>query len=71
MQTVVTYTVLLGTLVLSVIALFHVGGAFRHPLDLFGKGGFSGIQAVAFALFLFAAFEWVTTTAEEARGPHR
>jgi amino acid transporter len=69
MQTVVTYTVLLGTLVLSVIAVFHVGGAFRRPLDLFGMGGFSGIQAVAFALFLFAAFEWVTTTAEEARTP--
>ena len=68
-QTVVTYSVLVGTSVLSVIALFHVGGAFRRPLDLFGKGAFSGIQAVAFALFLYAAFEWVTTTAEEARRP--
>ena len=27
------------------------------------------MQAVAFALFLYAAFEWVTTTAEEARTP--
>jgi amino acid transporter len=68
-QTIVTYTVLAGTSVLSIVALFHVGGAFRHPLDLFGKGTFSGIQAVAFALFLYAAFEWVTTTAEEARTP--
>lgn len=68
-QTVVTYTVLAGTAILSVVALFHVGGAFRHPFDLFGKGSFSGIQAVAFALFLYAAFEWVTTTAEEARTP--
>jgi amino acid transporter len=68
-QTVVTYTVLAGTSILSLIALFHVGGAFHHPLDLFGKGTFSGIQAVAFALFLYAAFEWVTTTAEEARAP--
>jgi amino acid transporter len=68
-QTVVTYTVLAGTSILSVVALFHVGGAFHHPLDLFGKGTFSGIQAVAFALFLYAAFEWVTTTAEEARAP--
>ena len=68
-QTVVTYTVLTGTAVLSVVALFHVGGAFPHPFDLFGKGAFSGIQAVAFALFLYAAFEWVTTTAEEARTP--
>ena len=68
-QTVVTYTVLTGTAGLSVVALFHVGGAFPHPFDLFGKGTFSGIQAVAFALFLYAAFEWVTTTAEEARTP--
>ena len=68
-QTVVTYTVLTGTSILSVVALFHVGGAFKHPFDLFGRGTFSGIQAVAFALFLYAAFEWVTTTAEEARTP--
>jgi amino acid transporter len=68
-QTVVTYTVLTGTAVLSIVAMFHVGGAFRHPFDLFGKGSFSGIQAIAFALFLYAAFEWVTTTAEEARTP--
>ncbi len=69
-QTVVTYTVLTGTMILSVAALFHVGGAFHQPLNLFGHGSFSGIQAVAFAVFLYAAFEWVTTTAEEARAPH-
>ncbi len=69
MQTLVTYSVLSGTVVLSIIALFHVGGAFHHPFDLFGKGAFSGVQALAFALFLYAAFEWVTTTAEEARTP--
>jgi len=68
-QTAVTYTVLAGTAALSAVALFHVGGTFHHPFDLFGKGTFSGIQAVAFALFLYAAFEWVTTTAEEARTP--
>jgi len=68
-QTLVTYTVLTGTAILSVLALFHVGGAFHRPFELFGKGTFSGIQAVAFALFLYAAFEWVTTTAEEARTP--
>ena len=68
-QTIVTYVVLTGTAVLSVVALLHVGGAFRHPFNLFGGGGFSWIQAVAFALFLYAAFEWVTTTAEEARTP--
>ena len=68
-QTMVTYTVLVSTVVISIVAIFHVGGAFTTPLNLFGNGGFSGIQAIAFALFLFAAFEWVTTTAEEARTP--
>jgi amino acid transporter len=68
-QTIVTYTVLAGTSVLSIIAIFHVGGAFHQPFNLFGGGSFSGIQAIAFALFLYAAFEWVTTTAEEARRP--
>ena len=68
-QTLVTYTVLSGTAILCVIALFHVGGSFHQPFNLFGKGAFSGVQAVAFALFLYAAFEWVTTTAEEARTP--
>jgi APA family basic amino acid/polyamine antiporter len=68
-QTVVTYAVLSGTAILSIVALLHIGGSFPQPLDLFGKGATSGIQAVAFALFLYAAFEWVTTTAEEARTP--
>lgn len=66
-QTIVTYTVLAGTSALSVVALFHIGGGFQHPFTLFPENGFSGVQAVAFALFLYAAFEWVTTTAEEAR----
>lgn len=69
-QTVVTYTVLTGTTVLCVIALTKGGRPLGHPLNLFGKGSFSGVQAVAFALFLYAAFEWVTTTAEEARRPN-
>jgi amino acid transporter len=68
-QALVTYTVLTGTVVLSVIALLHSGNSFHRPFDLFGKGSFSGIQAAAFALFLYAAFEWVTTAAEEARTP--
>jgi len=68
-QTLVTYTVLSGTAVLSVIALLHGGRGLHRPFDLFGNGAFSGVQAIAFALFLYAAFEWVTTTAEEARTP--
>ena len=68
LQSVVTYTVLAATTVLSVIAIFHVGGSFTHPFALFGHGTFSAFQAIAFSLFLYAAFEWVTT-AEEARRP--
>jgi amino acid transporter len=68
-QTLVTYTVLAGTAVLSIVAIFHHGHAWHEPFDPFGEGTFSGVQAIAFALFLYAAFEWVTTTAEEARTP--
>jgi len=69
LQSVVTYTVLAGTAVLSVIALAHPGTPLSHPFSILGNGAFSGVQAIAFALFLYAAFEWVTTTAEEARTP--
>ena len=69
-QTLVTYTVLSGTAMLSrdrplprrrqlPPARSTCSARARSP----------GIQAVAFALFLYAAFEWVTTTAEEARTP--
>jgi amino acid transporter len=67
-QTIVTYTVLASTVVLSVIAIVKPGH-FDHPFGLFRDGPLSGMQAIAFGLFLFAAFEWVTTTAEEARTP--
>jgi amino acid transporter len=68
-QSVVTYTVLASTTALSIVAIFHVGGAFKQPLSLFANGGFNGVQALAFGVFLYAAFEWVTTVAEEARRP--
>lgn len=66
-QSIVTYTVLASTVVVSIAALVHPGMAFTTPFALFGGGPLSGFQAIAFGLFLFAAFEWVTTTAEEAR----
>lgn len=68
-QTVVTYTVLGSTVALSVVALTRPGAGLDKPFDLFGLGGFDGFQAIAFGLFMYAAFEWVTTTAEEARQP--
>jgi len=68
-QSIVTYAVLAGTVILSIIALTKPGMVPTTPFALFGNGAMSGFQAIAFALFLFAAFEWVTTTAEEARKP--
>ena len=68
-QSIVTYTVLAGTVLLSIVALTKPGIVPETPFALFGNGVMSGFQAIAFALFLFAAFEWVTTTAEEARKP--
>jgi len=68
-QVVVTYTVLISTVIVSIAAILHPGLPIETPFALFGNGAMSGFQAIAFALFLFAAFEWVTTTAEEARTP--
>jgi amino acid transporter len=68
-QSIVTYTVLVSTVLISIVAITRPGAGFTTPFALFGNGALSGFQAIAFALFLFAAFEWVTTTAEEARTP--
>lgn len=68
-QTVVTSIVLVSTFVISVVAIATVHGGYSHPLGLFHKGVFHGIQALIFAVFLYAAFEWVTTAAEEVRKP--
>ena len=67
-QTLVTYTVLVGTSVLSSWRSFHLAAPFTSP-STSSEGVVLGFQAIAFALFLYAAFEWVTTTAEEARTP--
>lgn len=69
LQTVVTYTVLASTAALSVVAILRGGNGFPHLLGLFHHGPVDALQAVAFGVFVFAAFEWVTTTAEEARRP--
>ncbi len=59
-----------GPAVLSVIALVHARAPARAPASTCSARAASrAIQALAFALFLYAAFEWVTTTAEEAREP--
>jgi APA family basic amino acid/polyamine antiporter len=68
-QDAVTYTVLGSTVVLSLVAIFHVAGPFRTPFAVFEQGPHGALEAVAFGVFLYAAFEWVTTTAEEVRTP--
>lgn len=68
-QTIVTCTVLISTFVLSVIALITTHGTYSYPLGLFHKGVLHGLQALVFAVFLYAAFEWVTTAAEEVHQP--
>ncbi|MDA8185670.1 MAG: APC family permease [Acidimicrobiales bacterium] len=68
-QDLVTYTVLGSTVALSLVAIFHVPGPFRTPFAVFEHGPHGAIEAVAFGVFLYAAFEWVTTTAEEVRSP--
>ena len=68
-QTIVTLTVLVATFVLSVVSLFTVHASYPHPFGLFHGGVFHGLQALVFAIFLYAAFEWVTTGAEEVSRP--
>jgi len=68
-QTIVTSIVLVSTFAVSVVAIATTHGSYNYPLGLFHKGIFHGVQALIFAVFLYAAFEWVTTAAEEVRKP--
>jgi amino acid transporter len=70
-QDAATYAVLGATLVVGIGALVHSHRALRFPLQpLRGHGAGSLIEAVALGVFLYSAFEWVTTSAEEVRRPH-
>lgn len=69
-QDAATYTVLAATVVVGSTALIRSHHALRFPLEpLHGHGAGSFIEAVALGVFLFSAFEWVTTSAEEVRRP--
>ncbi len=69
-QDLATYGVLAATLVVATTALVRSGRPLRFPLEpLHGHGAGSLIEAVALGVFLFSAFEWVTTSAEEVRRP--
>lgn len=69
-QDVATYVVLSATVVVGVAALARSHHALRFPLSpLHGHSAGSLLEAVALGVFLYSAFEWVTTSAEEVRRP--
>jgi basic amino acid/polyamine antiporter, APA family len=69
-QDLATYVVLLATLVIASAALLRSHAALRYPLQpLHGHHGSDFVEAVALGVFLYSAFEWVTTSAEEVRRP--
>jgi len=70
-QDLATYVVLAATLVVGVTALARNHHGLRFPLDpIHGRSTGDLIEAVALGVFLYSAFEWVTTSAEEVRRPH-
>jgi amino acid transporter len=62
-QDIVTYGVVVSTLLISIWGLKIVHFHLALPLSTGGAAGF--IQAVAVGVFLFVGFEWVTPLAEE------
>jgi basic amino acid/polyamine antiporter, APA family len=69
-QDVATSAVVLATLVVGVLALVRSGHPLHAPLEpLHGHSPGDFVEAVALGVFLYSAFEWVTTSAEEVRKP--
>ncbi len=69
-QDVATYSVLVATAVIATSALLRSHHALHFPLSpLHGHGAGDFFEAVALGVFLYSAFEWVTTNAEEVRRP--
>ena len=70
LQDVATSVVVLGTLVVALLALTRSGHGLHTPFaPLHGHGAGDFLEAVALGVFLYSAFEWVTTNAEEVRRP--
>jgi amino acid transporter len=62
--------VVVATLVIAALALWHSGHALHSPLQpLRGHRPSDLVEAIALGVFLYSAFEWVTTSAEEVRRP--
>ncbi len=70
-QDIATYTVLLASAVIAIMALARGAFALRTPLNPVDASHpiTNLIEAVALAIFVYSAFEWVTTSAEETRSP--
>jgi basic amino acid/polyamine antiporter, APA family len=70
LQDVATTVVVAATLVIGVLALVRSGHPLHTPLEpLHGHSPGDFLEAVALGVFLYSAFEWVTTSAEEVRKP--
>jgi basic amino acid/polyamine antiporter, APA family len=70
LQDTATSVVVLATLVVGVLALVRSGHGLHTPLQpLHGHSAGDFVEAVALGVFLYSAFEWVTTSAEEVRKP--
>lgn len=64
LEKVVTSVVVLATVVIGIIAIVKHGPAQPEPLH-----GGSPLQALIMGIFLYTAFEWVTTNSEEVVKP--
>jgi APA family basic amino acid/polyamine antiporter len=70
LQDVATSVVVAATLAIGLLALARSGHGLHTPLQpLHGHHAGDFLQAVALGVFLYSAFEWVTTSAEEVRKP--
>ncbi len=70
LQDVATAVVLVVTVVVGIAAIRGSHRALVTPFaPLHGHGAGSFLQSVALGVFLFSAFEWVTTSAEEVERP--
>ena len=69
-QDLATVLVIAVTIVVGIVALTTSHRAFVTPWSpLHGHGAMGFVQSVALGVFLFSAFEWVTTSAEEVTRP--
>jgi len=70
LQDTATTIVVLATIVIAVLAITRSGHPLHTPLQpLHGHSAGDLVEAIALGVFLYSAFEWVTTSAEEVRRP--